>query len=143
MSLCNPLHPYISMQILTTILYIFPMVRTRRICWIIKSSFKLTIISNILVSLMFNKVGRNYMLVTQSSNASSKAGFAGRYFSTWLSSLLLQSILMVLICCSNKLRYMFSSCIFSFNWLMAVNKRHCSEWLIGRMISECSIICLP
>ena len=88
---------------------------------------QLTIISNILVSFMFNKVGRNQMLVTQSSNASSKAGFAGCYFSTWLSSLLLQSILMVLICCSSKLRYMFSSCIFSFNWLMAVNKRHCSE----------------
>lgn len=33
---------------------------------------------------------------------------------SWLSSLLEHSILMVLICCKSRLRYMVSSCIFSF-----------------------------
>lgn len=39
---------------------------------------------------------------------------------TWLSSLLVHSILIVLICCNSRLRYMLSSCIFSFNWFIAI-----------------------
>ena len=35
----------------------------------------------------------------------------------------MQSNLIVLICCSNKLRYMLSSCIFSFNWFTAVGRK--------------------
>ena len=46
---------------------------------------------------------------------------------TWLSSLLAQSIFMVPICCSSRLRYMLSSCIFSFNWFIAVQQKMSSN----------------
>ena len=38
-NILNPLHPNISMHILHTILYIFPLVQTGRICLTIKSFF--------------------------------------------------------------------------------------------------------
>ena len=50
----NPLHPKISMHILHTVLYTFPLVLTRRICLKIKSFFtELVIISSTLMASMF------------------------------------------------------------------------------------------
>ena len=50
----DPLHPKISMHILHTVLYTFPLVLTRRICLKIKSFFtELVIISSTLMASMF------------------------------------------------------------------------------------------
>ena len=50
----NPSHPNISMHILFTVLYTFPMILMRRISQIVKTFFEWVVISNILITLMFD-----------------------------------------------------------------------------------------
>ena len=56
----NPSHPNISMYILFTVLYTFPMILMRRISQTVKTFFEWVVISNILITLMFDSAVMKY-----------------------------------------------------------------------------------
>ena len=56
----NPSHPNISMHILFTVLYTFPVILMRRISQTVKTFFEWVVNSNILITLMFDSAVMKY-----------------------------------------------------------------------------------